>query len=511
MPRRNDRTAVVDLERREEGGRAASRSRAWWAGLALALAVASLPSAASSQEPERPPADLTGVGIVDGLDAWAESIADAGREWTGPRVPFPDARRRPVLDGWELRSTWLPVAIHAEPGVGEARARAALDALEAAHLALERLGWPLPPFDGGRGGGDGFDLYLRAAESFEGDEPSAPLERPAPPRFERAGLDVPTSFVDLDGAITFAELADGLDPELVPACVVVAYADALLLSMDPAEAPAWRRATATYLSYLVTGRFGCDESQLVEHQLASERGFVSHAPGSGEGGALLLAAISARHDGETGTFIRDLWNATRQYTRDGGDLHALPDVYHVIAQGVAIAHDPLTRIVEDFGASRYFAGLPSRRRPTAYPVLSALPRGAAVPVFAHADWQHLPRTMRYEREVEPYGSGYASVDVSGAPAGSRLRVWLRGEFGVEWSLIAIRLDARGDEIARMRAPPRPTPASYLPVELLEGTTEVVLVVTNIGARGLDADEPDDFVRSFTLTVDRPREEPVPPR
>ena len=279
--------------------------------------------------------------------------------------------------------------------------------------------------------------------------------------------------------------------------------------MDPAEAPAWRRATATFLSYLVTGRFGCDEGLVIEHQTASEHGFVSHAPGSGEGGALLLGAISARHDGETGNFIRDLWNATRQYTRDGCDLHALPDVYHVIAQGVAIAEDPLTRIVEDFGASRYFAGLPSRERATAYPILGALPRGAAVPVFATADWAHLPRTMRFDREVEPYGSGYAAIDVRGAPPGARLRVWLRGEFGVEWSLIAIRLDERGDEIARMRAPPRPTPESYLPVELLTGTAEVVLAVTNISARGLDADEPDDFVRSFTLTVDRPHDEDPP--
>jgi hypothetical protein len=469
-----------------------------------------LASPCVAQEPPPAAPDLTGVGIVEGLDEWAESIAEAGREWRGPVVSFPAARARPPDEGWLVRSTWLPVTVHAEPGVREERVTAALTALESAYLALDELGWPLPIVDGGRGGGDGFDLYLRATDAFEGDEPGAPLERAAPPRFERAGLDVPTSFIDLDGAITFAEMADGLDPELVPACAVVAYADALLLSMDPAEAPAWRRATATFLSYLVTGRFGCDESLVVEHQTSSEHGFVSHAPGSGEGGALLLGAISARHDDETGNFIRDLWNATRQYSRDGERLHALPDVYHVIAQGVAIAEDPLTQIVEDFGASRYFAGLPSRERPTAYPILAALPRGAAVPVFAHADWEHLPRTMRYDRELEPYGSGYASIDVRAAPAGARLRVWLRGEFGVEWSLIAIRLDARGDEIARMRAPPRPTPESYLPVELLEGTAEVVLAVTNIGARGLDADEPDDFVRSFTLTVDRPRDEPPAP-
>ena len=61
------------------------------------------------------------------------------------------------------------------------------------------------------------------------------------------------------------------------------------------------------------------------------------------------------------------------------------------------------------------------------------------------------------------------------------------------------------EISRTRAPARDEPRSYLSIELLRGTADVVLVVTNLSGRGLDADEPDDHVRAFRLTVDRETE------
>jgi hypothetical protein len=273
--------------------------------------------------------------------------------------------------------------------------------------------------------------------------------------------------------------------------------------MDPAESPQWRRATAVYLAYLVTGRFGCDDSLIVRQQRESWRGYVSHDADTGEGGALLLGAISARHDRETGTFVRDMWNAARQRTPDpDAGLHALPDLYYVLAHGVALARDPLVRIVEDFAASRWLAG---ERRPPhalAYPILAALPRSASVVAYATTRWTELPRSMRYDGALEPYGTAYVVCDVRGAPSGAALRVWLRGEFGVEWSMVAIRLGASGDEIARVRAPPRPTPESYMPVELFDGTAEVVIAITNLDARGLDADEPDDFVRSFRVAMDR---------
>ena len=102
---------------------------------------------------------------------------------------------------------------------------------------------------------------------------------------------------------------------------------------------------------------------------------------------------------------------------------------------------------------------------------------------------HPPGTGELEPpiEIEPTGSYYAEVDVRGAPAGSRLRVFLRGEFGVAWSLAAARLGPNGEELGRMSAPPRRgTPRSYLPVELGAGTATVVIAVTNLGREPRDA-------------------------
>ena len=471
------------------------------------------PGHAQAPDPAPPPeraAPRAGAFEIEGLSEWSDAVQG---DVTWPRVPFPTPRERPADEGLVLRSLLWPVAVHAEPGVPDDHARAVLAGLEDAALAMERLGWPAPPYDGGRGGGSELDVYLRAEPSvrevgsIETDLRAAPLERPAPPRYERAGVDVPTSATDIDGALTFAEISDAVDPALVPACTLTAYADALLLSMDPAESPQWRRATAVYLAYLVTGRYGCDESLVVRQQTESWRTFVSHDPSTGEGGALLVGAISARHDQETGSFIRDLWNADRQYTRDtyrspALGLHALPDYYYVIAYGVALARDPLTRIVEDFAGSRWLAGSREPAHALSYPILGALPRAATVPAWGTTSWAELPFSRRFEGAVEPYGSAYAVCDVSAAPPGSQLKVWLRGEFGVEWSMIALRIGASGDEIARVRAPPRPVPEAYLPVELLEGTRQVVVVVTNLGARGLDADEPDDFVRGFRVAMAR---------
>jgi hypothetical protein len=473
-------------------------------------AAAQLPDPSSvAPGPERAPPHASDFGLLEGLSEWSDAVQ---AEVVWPRVPFPTPTPRPADDGLVLRSTLWPVAVHAEAAVSPELARAVLDALEDASLELTRMGWPALPPDGGRGGGEELDVYLRADEVVETpaiDVRPAPLERPAPVRFEAARVDVPRSATDVDGAVTFAEMSAAVDPALVPACAVTTYADALLLSMDPAESAQWRRATAVYLAYLVTGRFGCDESLVVRQQTESWRAFVSHDPSTGEGGALLVGAISARHDAETGSFIRDLWNADQQWTPDAytspaSELHALPDYYYVIAHGVALARDPLTGIVEDFAASRWLAGTRSPSHALAYPILGALPDAATVPAYGTTAWPLLPRSMRFDGALEPYGTAYAVCDVHDAPPGSRLRVWLRGEFGVEWSMVALRLDAHGEEIARMRAPPRPTPESFLPVELFEGTAQVVVAVTNLGARGLDADQPDDFVRSFRVAFDQSR-------
>lgn len=473
-----------------------ARSHSFSAG-ALAAAVAvgagslAAPRTLAAQE-DRP--------TIPGLTEWSDAVVDTG-VWSGPRVPFPDVTPRPSAAARTRASFLLPVAVHAEAGVSDARVEQALAALELGYLALEAHGWPVPPADGGRDGTDGFDLHLRADWSTT-DAPSwVPTEREPPERFARAGLDAMSLLSDVDAAVTFAEVYAGVPDDRLESCVVSALVEASLLAADPAEAISVRRATATFLAWVWTGRFGCDDERIVEQQREPTRGWVGHDPSTGEGGALFLASLSERHDEGTGDWIRDVWNAARQRSPEG-DLHAIPDVPWMLVSAAELTRTLFVRSVVDFGASRWFSG--TRRAGARLLVLRALPDEATPPAWIETSWARLPRRLLSEdRVVEPYGTAYARVDVRGAPPSSRLQVWMEGEYGVEWSLVGMRVGEGDREISRTRAPARDRdPHSYLSIELLEDTREVVLAVTNLSGRGPDADEPDDHARSFRLTVDR---------
>ena len=64
----------------------------------------------------------------------------------------------------------------------------------------------------------------------------------------------------LDRASVFAVVSPNVPSAWIEACVTEAYARAMLLSADPAEARTWRRATAAWLTWELTGRFGCDDA-----------------------------------------------------------------------------------------------------------------------------------------------------------------------------------------------------------------------------------------------------------
>jgi hypothetical protein len=404
------------------------------------------------------------------------------------------------MSGDRRDSLLLPVAVHAESErEAQARLDAALRGLESAYLALEAERWPLAPTDGGREASAGLDLYLRAAPVFEEPPPGYLTERAATPRLVRAFTDVPLAFADYDGVTTFAELAADVPDDRLEACAFQAYVEAALLSADVAEAPSVRRALAVWLTERFTGALGCDEQRVIDEQLHPERGFVAHDPESGEGGVIFLGALAQRHDRGAGTFLPAVFDGMRQWTRDGGDPYGLPDFWWTVGMVLTRAEDDLLRFVRELSVSRWFTGARTGGR---FRWLDRLPIDATPPAFSTTSWERLPRTLPCELEVEPYGSAYATVDLASAPEGSRLRVWLEGEFGVQWSLGAVRLDASGRDVAHTFAPARDEPRSYLSVELLPGTASVVVVVTNFGARGLDADEVDDHARSFRVVVDR---------
>ncbi|MBN8611563.1 MAG: hypothetical protein J0L92_13305 [Deltaproteobacteria bacterium] len=494
------------------------------AGCTSALAQAPEGGDEAPEDPALTPVDV----LTGGMAAYVDALAVETGDWRGQRVPWPAVSARPPSE--VTRTSWLwPATVHGTTDTLDAALAARwMDAIDHAYRFLHDAGWPLPPLDGGRDGSDGFDVYV--IDRPIADEPTDTLD----PDLTREGrrsasrFDAPLFDQRHDAAIVHAVVDRDVPDDRLDACAIQLVASAGLFAADPAEAESLREATAAWLAWSATGHLGCDEDALTRQQHASHRALVTMDARDGEGAAIFLGAMSARHDGLETDFLRDVWSMARQRTRDGGDLQGEPDVLRVLQQASTLAHDPMDRVVESMAVARYFAGGREGAARPDVPLLAALGADARVPVFVSSSWERLPRTLRPAPDappLEPWGSAYARVDVRGAPSGSVLRVWLDGELGTEWSLVAVRLDAHGAERGRTRAPPTRTARGYIPVELGEGTTEVVLVVTNlpddddlrdrnpsasrdatIAGRlhrvGLDADTPGPGPHAFRLIVDR---------
>lgn len=417
------------------------------------------------------------------LDEWAHWVVAQRGQWKGQWVPFPAPEARPTDSPQRLCSELRPVCLHGPVDVEPAFLREALAELEAAYDLIDHGGWPHAFADGGRGGTWQQDVYLVDAS------PAAPLGH----------LEAPFLDGNLDGAITFATLPRTVAPDRLRACAVAALTEAALFGRDPAEAQGWRQATGAFVAMLATGDPGCVEASLVEQQQQPHRGWVTDAPETGAGAALLLMTLSDRLDGGTGTFVRELWQLTRQLTWHGSRLRGSPDFWEALDAALENAHEKLRTVIEDLAVARYF----TRAGMTApYPSLGGLPRDAVVPVTGPVVATQLPAHLHLgDPPIEVFGSAYALVDATGLDPMGRLTVWLRAELGVEWSLVAVRLRADGTETGRVVAPPRRDPRSFFPVELLGETDRVLLVVTNLGKGVPDADIEDTRAHGFSLIVD----------
>jgi hypothetical protein len=418
-------------------------------------------------------------GDLLGADEMAEAIVSmTSRVWTGPRTPAPHPVARPRSASHSIRSPYALLIVHADPGVTEHTMRHAMTALEHARARLDAMGWPGPISDGNLGGGPELDLYLSSA---------LPVD---------AYSDGMVSWTYLDRASTFAVVSPATPAAMLYACVTAAYAEALLMSMDPAEARTWRRATAAWLTWELTGRFGCDEA-VSRQQAEPYRSWVAGAAGDGAGGALWLAYLSARHDAMPGQFVRDVWGLASQRTWEGNGLRADPDLWSAIETAIDGSGDRLVVNVEEFAVLRWFVG----RTDQSDAIVTAIDSDALAPISQRMG--RLPTRVVARQPLESFGSAYLSMDASTWSDSTGLRAWLRGEYGVRWSVVAVQLDTRGNEIRRISAPHTgPTPNAYLPIELDDATQQLLFVVTNLSNGLPDADDPEVHQRAFELIVDR---------
>lgn len=417
------------------------------------------------------------------MEEWARWVVAQRGTWKGQTVPFPPLEARPTDHGWKLCSLFRPVCVHGPADMDRATMAAWLDAAEWADDLIALGGWPRAFPDGGRGGTQQQDLYL------VNDATRAPLGH----------LEVPFLDGNLDGAITFATLPRDVAPDRRAACAVAALVESALFGRDPAEAQAWRQATGAFVAWQATGVPGCDERATTDAQRAPHSGWITDTQLTGAGAAMMLAMLSDRTDGGSGTFVRELWQLARQLTWQGDRLRGSPDLWEALTVALENAHETLPQLMEDFAVARYFA------RPgmtPAYPSLLSLAGDAVVPVSGPVTFAQLPAHLHLgEPPLEVFGSQYVLVDTAGIDPMGRLTVWLRGELGVEWSLVAVRLRADGSESGRVVAPPRRDPRSFFPVELLGETSRVLLVVTNLGKGTPDADVEATRAHAFSVIVD----------
>jgi len=418
-------------------------------------------------------------GDLLGADEIAEAIVSmTSRVWTGPRTPAPDRVQRPREASLTIRSPYALLAVHADPRVTQRTMRQAITALERARARLDAMGWPPPISDGDLGGGPELDLYLTSALPAD------------------AYSDGMAPWAYLDRASTFAVLNPATPTARLDACVTAAYAEALLMSMDPAEAKAWRRATAAWLTWELTGHFGCDEAVTLQ-QAEPFRSWVGGAASDGAGGALWLAYLSARHDTASSHFVRDIWGLASQRTWEGAELRADPDLWSAIETAVDRSGDRLLDNVEELAVLRWFVG----RSDSSNAVVAAIDDDARVPISRQM--KRLPTRVIAPEPLESFGSAYVVMDAAVWGDSMHLRTWLQGEYGVRWSFVAIQLDERGDEIRRIAAPHTgPTPKAYLPIDIDDRTERLLFVVTNLSNALPDADQADVNERAFELIVDR---------
>ena len=424
--------------------------------IALCLACCSMPAGAQAQ-------------LEEGIKEWADATSGVTTAiWAGQRVPFPVPEARPAA-AYRLESVYRPLAVQAPEGLPVAQTEQVLSALEYAHDVLEAAGWTGDDQDAGAGGTAGRDLYL-----VHGLE-----ERAA------AGLDAVEPFDYLDRGRAFAMLDAAVEPDRLLTCTVSAYVQARLLGLDPAEGISVRRAVGAYAGWLVTGKLGCDDSpeRAVEQPWRTLMGEQSS-----EDGALWLALLGAARDGNRGRVVWQAAQLARQRTWEGEHLRGSPDLWEALDAILKAEGSSFNDAVEDVAVARFDARHVLPGRP---------------PVWHEMRYEELPaRTRPAHPALQTLGSAYAIVHTPGRKAGEQLRVWMRGETRVQWSLVAVRLDAEGRERGRISAPPRRETKSFVVVDLDEQTERVLLVVTNLSHRLPDADAPDNNTRSAYLIVDK---------
>ncbi len=411
----------------------------------------------------------------DLFDQWDQAVAAMQSPvWQGPRVAWPLPQVRPQRTLSRLSSLRYPLAVHAwEPSISASRLVHALGYLEQTYADLQAWGWGhVWPDNGPRD--SSFDMYLKSSSNGLSAMTSAQVA-------------TALAWPYYDTVSVYAQVSVPNQRQRLAGCVSQAYAESLLLALDPAESLSWRKATATWLSHRFTGQWGCRPEAIDDAQTFPWRSPLSSMHDQGAGGALWWQALALRWaDADP---VQEIWQLARQRTWDAKALRASPHLWLATAKWLELHQSSVKEQAERYAVMRFSQlaqlGLHApQQRPTlswkvAYP--SRMQQSPVMP------------------ELEVYGSAYAMIDNLPQREGTRLRLWLRGEYGVRWSMVALVM--RGDIVLReLHAPTRSHASAYIPIELEADATHVVTVVTNLSHRLPNENASDDNTRAFYLIV-----------
>lgn len=407
-----------------------------------------------------------GNAEIKGLKEWASSVTEP--------VPTDTACHPPVFQershaaSLTLRSPWHPVSVHGDRSVRIETLRSALTALESIYTRWKRADWPLPLPDAGRSGDSGIDVFLQTRTG-----PCAQVY------LERIASEQP-----FDAGVGFATIAVPNSLRDLESCIAQAFIQLSLLSYEPAESDTWRRATASYLAWVLSGQKNMTPDMAARRR-QSWQGWLHSPSYYDEGDALIWYLLEQHPQTHDGNYTMAMWERSRQKSTKPSCLADTPHLWQAILAERRASGENFEHTMNALSVTRYFSK-EINGKPQAISQ-SSLSLPIRIPVATHA--------------IEPFGSAYGLLNIDHEHIDKPLQGWLHGEAGVLWSLMAIRLDAQGNELSRISAPVRYEPKVFLQVEVTPETKAVLWILTNLARGAPGYDDPNlPNQRAATLTL-----------
>ena len=318
-------------------------------------------------------------------------------------------------------------------------------------VAVGALDLPAPDADDATGA---YDLYL--APNVERGTQTFAARRDPIARFDRASA--------------FSWLDAGLRGSALDHAVARSIFHAIAFRLSPGTDPTTMESEAVSLADLaVPSAHGHD----VFFESRPDRALSDAFPDApalawpfADGASFFYSWLDARYANQPGGFVRASWALTpTESPIDSPAFGTEPDVFDVLRMTFRPTNGGLDygQFLLDFAIAR--ATDPNENARHEWDV----------------DWPTSPRTLAPALPIAPTGSSYVLVRRRGAAPGAKLRVEATWEEHASLRWAAIKVDANGEEIARIPiAGQTKQTSTAITLDDLDKSAAVLLVATNVG-------------------------------